>query len=384
MFDQALEPIIAQIHSSSHKLVLEFTGAGSLTLYWLHAVAGSSRTVLEATDRYAAASLSDLLGGQPDQAVVRETAIAMATAAYQRAMRLTDGAAGCLGVGCTAAIATDRARRGADRCWIAVRDRDGVQSYGLEMHKGERDRLSEETMVSRLLLCGIARACGVDDAAPLDLRAGEQIEADMAADADPLVRLLDGAALSVTVSPDGRRAADAPVRGVLLSGSFNPLHAGHEHMAYAAGTMLGLPWGFELPIVNADKPPLGYAEIERRLDQFRGRYTVVLSREPLFVGKAAVFPGCVFAIGYDTALRLVAPRYYGGDDERDTALESIRAHGCRFVVAGRAKDGAFRTLDDMAIPAGLRDLFIALPERSFRVDLSSTEIRTWRAAGQAG
>ena len=258
--------------------MLEFSGAGSLALYWLHAVAGSSRTVLEATDRYAAASLEDLLGGLPEQAVARETAIAMATAAYQRAMRLTDGGAGCLGVGCTAAIATDRARRGADRCWIALRDRDGVQTYGLEMHKGARDRLGEETLVSRLLLRAIARACAVDDAAPLDLRAGEQVEVDLIADADPLARLLDGAARSVTVSPDGRRAADAPVRGVLLSGSFNPLHAGHEHMAYAAGTMLGLPWGFELPIVNADKPPLGYAEIERRLDQFRGRYAVEIGR----------------------------------------------------------------------------------------------------------
>ncbi|MFL5804500.1 MAG: hypothetical protein ACJ8CR_22490 [Roseiflexaceae bacterium] len=384
MLDAALEQLIIQIHASSHKLVLEFTGAGSLGLAWLHAVAGSSRTVLEATDRYAAASLAELLGGQPEQAVARETAIAMATQAYRRAMRLTDGAAGSLGVGCTAAIATDRARRGADRCWIAVRDRDGVQAYGLEMHKGARDRLGEETLVSRLLLRAIARACGVDDPAPLELGAGEQVETSTIADADPLLRLLEGAARTLTVTPDGRRAADAPVRGVLLSGSFNPLHIGHEQLAYAAGTALGLPWSFELPIVNADKPPLGYAEIEHRLDQFRGLYRVVLSREPLFVGKAALFPGCVFAIGYDTAQRLIDPRYYGGEAGRDAALESIRDHGCRFLVAGRVVGGVFHTLDDIAIPAGLRDLFIALPESTFRADLSSSQIRAWRAAGQAG
>ncbi len=106
--------------------MLEFAGAGSLGLFWLHAVGGSSRTILEATDRYAATSLADLLGGTPEQVVARETAVDMATHAYRRAMRLTDGAADCLGVGCTAAIATDRARRGADRCWIAVRDRDAV------------------------------------------------------------------------------------------------------------------------------------------------------------------------------------------------------------------------------------------------------------------
>jgi hypothetical protein len=383
MLDPALEQLIAQIHASSHTLVLEFTGAGSLALFWLHAVAGSSRTVLEATDRYAAASLDDLLRGAPERAVARETAIVMATQAYRRAMRLTDGAAGCLGVGCTAAIVTDRARRGADRCWIAVRDRDGVRLDGLEMLKGARDRLGEETLVSRLLVRAIARACAVDDGAPLDLRAGEQAETGTIADADPLARLLEGTARAVTVAPDGRWVADAPVRGVLLSGSFNPLHTGHEQLASAAGTMLGLPWSFELPIVNADKPPLGYAEIERRLDQFRGRYTVVLSREPLFVGKAALFPGCVFAIGYDTALRLLDPRYYGGAAGRDAALESIRSHSCRFVVAGRAEGGVFHSLDDLAIPAGLQDLFIALPERAFHVDLSSSELRAWRTAGQA-
>jgi hypothetical protein len=380
MLDPSLEQLIARIHDSSHKLVLEFAGAGSQALFWLHSVAGSSRTILEATDRYAAASLADLLGGPPAQTVAHETALAMAAAAYRRAMRLTDGVAGSFGVGCTAAIATDRARRGADRCWIAARDGAGFRVYGLEMIKGARDRQGEEALVSRLLLRSVATACGVEDAAPLDLLAGEQIEVETIAEPDPLVRLLEGAARSVTVAPDGRRAADAPVRGVLISGSFNPLHVGHERLAHAAAEMLSLPASFELPVLNADKPPLSYAEIERRLDQFRGRYTVVLSREPLFVGKAALFPGCVFAIGYDTAERLVDPRYYGGAAGRDAALASIRANGCHFLVAGRVENGVFRTLADVAIPDGFRDLFVELSERAFHVDLSSTEIRAWRSA----
>jgi nicotinamide mononucleotide (NMN) deamidase PncC len=383
MLDTSLEQLIAQIHASSHKLAFEFAGAGSQALFWLHSVAGSSRTILEATDRYAAESLADLLGAPPAQAVSRETALAMAAAAYRRAMRLTDGAAGSFGVGCTAAIATDRARRGADRCWIAVQDRAGMRVYGLEMTKGARDRHGEEALVSRLLLRAIAVACGIEDRAPLDLRADERVQAETIAEADPLVLLLEGAARSVTVAPDGRHAADESVHGVLVSGSFNPLHVGHEGLAHAASQLLGLPAVFELPVLNADKPPLGYAEIERRLDQFRGRYTVALSREPLFVGKAALFPSCVFAIGYDTVERLVDLRYYGGAAGRDAALAAIRAHGCRILVAGRVKDGAFRTLADIALPDGFRDLFIELPERAFRLDLSSTAIRAWRSAEQA-
>ncbi|MEO7910416.1 MAG: hypothetical protein ABIV47_12280 [Roseiflexaceae bacterium] len=369
------QPIIEQIHNSAHKLVFEFAGAGSLALFELHSVAGSSRTILEATDRYAATSLVDLLGQVPEQFVARETASAMAGQAFRRAMRLAEPGTTCLGVACTAAIATDRQRRGEDRCWIAVRDGNGVSSYGLVMTKGARDRLGEEQLVSQLLLRAIAAACGIGDLVPLDLLADEQVETAYEIAEDPIARLLGGTASTVLVAPDGTPLADQPVTGALLSGSFNPLHAGHERLAQAAAATLGMPVTFELPILNADKAPLGYAEIERRLAQFRWRYPVALSRAALFVEKAALFPGCVFVLGYDTAARLIDPRYYGGEPARDAALAFIQAHGCRFLVAGRVQDAVFHTLDEIAIPANARDLFIELPEQAFRVDLSSSAIR---------
>jgi hypothetical protein len=369
------QEIIEQIHNSAHKLVFEFTGAGSLALFQLHSVAGSSRTILEATDRYASTALADLLGQVPEQFVSKATAVAMATQAYRRAMRLAAPGTICLGVACTAAIATDRARRGADRCWIAVRDSTGVSSYGLVMTKGARDRLGEEQLVSQLLLRAIAAGCGIAATVPLDVIAGEQVETAREPADDPITWLLDGTARTVLITPDGTLLADQPVRGALLSGSFNPLHVGHERLAQAAAATLGMPVTFELPILNADKAPLGYAEIERRLAQFRWRYPVALSRVALFVEKATLFPGCVFVLGYDTAARLVDPRYYGGETARDAALDHIRAQGCRFLVAGRVQDGAFQTLDQIAIPAAARDLFTGLPERAFRVDLSSSAIR---------
>jgi hypothetical protein len=375
MIDPTLQAAIQQIHDSAHKLVFEFTGAGSLALFQLHSVAGSSRTILEATDRYASTALVELLGHAPEQFVSRETATAMAVQAYRRAMSLAEPATACLGVACTAAIATDRARRGEDRCWIAVRDSTGVSTYGLVMTKSARDRLGEEQLVSQLLLRAIAQACGIAATVPLDTLTGEQVELARETADDPLARLLDGTARTVLVARDGTPAADQAVAGALLSGSFNPLHAGHERLAEAAAAALGVPVTFELPILNADKAPLGYAEIERRLAQFRWRYPVVLSRAALFVEKAALFPGCVFVLGYDTAARLVDPRYYGGEPARDAALAAIRAHGCRFLVAGRVQDGAFHMLDEIAIPADARDLFLGLPEQAFRVDLSSSAIR---------
>src|SRR5215217_171405 len=167
VFDR--QQIIEQIHNSAHKLVFEFTGAGSLALFQLHSVAGSSRTILEANDRYAATALVELRGRVPEQFVSKETAVAMAAQAYRRAMRLAEPGTACLGVACTAAIATDRARRGEDRCWIAVRDSAGVSSYGLVMTKGARDRTGEEQLVGQLLLRAIATACGIAATVRLDI-----------------------------------------------------------------------------------------------------------------------------------------------------------------------------------------------------------------------
>ena len=375
MLDPTLQRVIAQIHASPLKLVLEFAGAGSMALFWLHSVPGSSRTILEATDRYAPQSLADLIGHLPEQFVARETAEAMAERAYRRAMRLADGPAPCIGVACTAAIITDRARRGEHRCWVAVRDQDNIASYGLVLTKGLRDRLGEETVVSQVLLRAIAEACGTETQVQVDTTSGEQVVTAREARADLLAQLLAGKLRSVLVAPDGTLLAEQQLVGGLLSGSFIPLHAGHERLAQAAAIVLGMPVLFELPVVNADKPPLSYAEVERRLEQFRGRYTVVLTRAPLFRDKATLFPGCVFVVGYDTAARLVDPRYYGDEAGRDAALADIRAAGCRFLVAGRAVGGVFRTLSDIAIPERFRDLFSELPESVFRLDLSSTAIR---------
>lgn len=373
MLPADLESRIAQIHAAPHRLVLEFAGAGSLALWWLHSVAGSSCTILEATDRYAPTSLGALLGETPTKFVAVETAVAMAQRAYERAIVLRDDTLPVLGVACTATIATSHTKRGKHHCAIAVRNSAGTATYELTLTKGLRDRLGEETLVSQVLLQAMLWGCGLDQPTPLDLAEGEVVHTTWIT--DPITQLLAGELRSILISPDGSQALDQPVRGVILSGSFNPLHTGHEGLLAAAAAQFALPPLFELPVVNADKGTLPPEEVTRRLTQFRGRHSVVLSRVPLFSQKADLFPGSVFVVGYDTAIRLVDPRYYGGTEAMHAALSAIRDQGCRFLVAGRVHAGAFHTLDEVPVPPFLRDMFIALPEIAFRVDLSSTELR---------
>ncbi len=372
-----LQPVIAALHTTPQRLVYEFSGAGSLALWWLHRVAGSSRTVLEATDRYSARSLADLIGHMPTTFVAATTASAMARQAYQRALTLRDNHTPVLGVACTASIATDRRKHGNHRGVVATCDDQRLTLYSLTLVKGHRDRLAEETLVSQLVIHAIGMAWGLDPALPLDLSADDTLTTSWSRPGtlETVAELLAAKVTTVTVYADGHCVANQPVSGALLSGSFNPLHSGHIQLAETAARQLGLPALFELPVINADKGSLTLEEILRRLTQFYGQHTLVLSRAPLFRDKADLFPGSVFVIGYDTAIRLVAPHYYGGVAAMHTALAAIRAAGCRFLVAGRSVEGRFHTLDDVPVPADYQDLFLALPASDFRVDLSSTELR---------
>lgn len=180
----------------------------------------------------------------------------------------------------------------------------------------------------------------------------------------------------ILVERDGRAHEEQHLEApMLLPGSFNPLHHGHEQLAEATAELRGRETILEIAVVNVDKPPLSAGEVRRRLAQFHGQWRVVLSRAPTFLEKGRLFPGATFVLGWDTAVRIVEPRYYGGQAEMLAALGELRDLGCRFLVGGRTIEGRFRTLDEIAMEADVRALFEAIPEARFRADVSSTEIR---------
>ncbi len=367
--------LVASLHAAPCAGVFAIAGAGTQAIAWLLGVAGASRTVLELSVPYSAPALAELVGYDPDQAVSRQTALDMARAAYRRALRLRNAGTPVAGVACTATIATDRPKRGEHRCHVAYWTGAGSAVFSLQFVKGLRDRSGEDAVASRLILNAFAEAAGVHTDLDLGLDAQERVDVERVAYDDPVRALAAGHVDHALVS-SGAAQADAPVRGAVLPGSFNPLHDGHRRLAEAASRMLDAPVTFELSITNVDKPPLAEPEIRRRVAQFDVTESVAVTRAHVFYRKADLFPGCTFVIGWDTATRLVDPRYYDGSDvQLVSALERIRGHGCRFLVAGRAHDGAFRTLNDVPIPRGLADLFESIPESAFRQDVSSTELR---------
>ena len=376
--DQEIAQVVAKIHDTPQQSVLAVAGAGNYALAWLLGVGGASRTVLETRVPYGYLAMTDFLGGHaPEQTVSADTARRMARAAWVRGMSLREQNAPIVGLACTATIATDRTKRGDHRAFIATWDDDAWTTDELALEKGLRDRAGEEDVVSRLVIAAIARACGVSAELDLGLASSETVTTETTRHADPVQRLLDGDARWVTVHPDGRMVADGDAPRALLPGSFNPLHDGHTELANAASQALGAPVAYELSVSNVDKPPLPADEVHRRLEQFRGIGDVALTRAETFVKKSELFPGCGFAIGWDTVTRLIQPRYYGGSRAAMLkALAEMWGRGSGFAVGGRTDDGgAFRSLSDVDIPDGFRPMFTEIPEADFRRDLSSTAIR---------
>jgi hypothetical protein len=373
------QQLISTVHASGRKAALAITGGGSGAIGELLRVPGGSRLLIEAQVPYDALALETFLGFAPAQASSADTAIAMARSVRARAARLMPADTDLVGLGATAALVSDRPRRGEHRFHIAVVNSAGVAHCTGVLAKGRRDRAAEEDLVSRAIVLFLAQGCGVvAPSARSLLDADEHFEETAVTTLDSIDQLLAGELNRVTAQPDGQLKLSAPRPVVLLPGSFNPLHSGHVMLARVAEELSQQPVTFEISVTNVDKPPLASETVRQRITQFAWKAPVELTRAPTFLEKSRLFPKTTFVIGADTAERLVAPKYYGDDEaQMHGALEEIAGTGSNFLVAVRvhAAERVLRTLSDIPVPRRYTDLFSEIPEHRFRLDTSSSEIR---------
>jgi nicotinamide mononucleotide (NMN) deamidase PncC len=371
-----VESFVQLIHDAPGQIVLAVTGGGSRAIADLLEVPGGSRTLLEAVVPYCEASLVSWVGGRPDQFCSVAMARAMAVVAFCRARTLgapDDLAAGVAG---TAGLSTDRPKRGAHRSHIALQTAARTATWSVELQKDLRGRAEEERLVGRMVLNAVAEGCGLPVRLDLPLVGGEEVEQQQTVAPPAWQDLLLGKVGWGWAG--GREAAGGagPPPRALLSGAFNPPHAGHLRMAELGREILGVPVALEVSIYNIDKPPLDYLEIQHRLGQLPAEMPVCLSRAATFEEKARLFPGATFLVGVDTLRRIAAQRCYpGGAAACLRALQAIAERGCRFLVFGRDMGTGFVRLGDLELPDVLRRICREVPPERFRENVSSTVLR---------
>src|SRR3984885_14820471 len=163
--DAAWQQLISALHASGRKASLAITGGGSGAIGELLRVPGGSRLLIEAQVPYDALALEAFLGFAPAQASSADTAIALARTARARLAKLVPAGPGLVGpelvgLGATAALVSDRPRKGEHRCHIAFANAAGIAHCTCVLAKGRRDRGAEEDLVSRAIVLWLARACG--------------------------------------------------------------------------------------------------------------------------------------------------------------------------------------------------------------------------------
>jgi hypothetical protein len=171
--DAAWRELVSALHGSGRKAALAITGGGSGAVGELLRVPGGSRLLIEAQIPYDERALAAFLGVAPAQACSADTAIAMAQGARARAARLmspdTEAGADLVGLGATAALVSDRPRKGEHRFHIAFANAGGIAHCTCALAKGRRDRGAEEDLVSRAIVLWLARACGIEARSPRSL-----------------------------------------------------------------------------------------------------------------------------------------------------------------------------------------------------------------------
>jgi hypothetical protein len=386
------DQLVEHIHDSPMRIVLAAAGGGSRAIADLLEVPGASRTLFEAVVPYSACAMTAWLGSLPDGLCSAATGRAMAMAAFHRARQyeasegseISDLESSNLqiakspslqiplvaGIACTASLASDRPKRGPHRIHVALQTGCLTVAWHLQLQKDRRSRAEEERLAGRLLLNVVAEACQLGERLSLDLLEGEQVEESRVQAPSAWQDLLLGNIETVRIGP----VEGSPQ--IIMPGAFNPLHDGHRRMMQVAEEMLGQSTAAEMSILNVDKPPLDYIEIERRLGQFPTDRPVFLTRAARFEEKSRLFAGATFIVGVDTLRRIADPRYHGDDPAAcQRVIEQIVSRGCRFLVFGRNLGAGFVRLADLDLPDSLRAICRDVPAEVFREDISSTALR---------
>ncbi len=339
-------------------------GAGAELFHRIWSNTGVSTYFLGADFPYAPGETSALLGFDTEGSIVSETtAYDLAMSSYIKACQdsLTTGRAP-IGLGVTAAVASERMPKGRHRAHICVVYKDSVLYESLDLIKdtGKEARKNHDRIIASHCQYMLERV----------LRA----ETDLACEEVAISRLLEH---PVFCADGSRRTGVASNTNLFMPATLNPLHDGHRAIRAAAEAVEFEPATYLVSAVSPHKGNRTVQELLSIVAQVKSDRTIGQCRDiaidgfaPLFIDKARKYPESMFIIGTDTMRRMLDPQW---GPEIPKMLEEMRNLGTRFLVADRIVDGYKTTCRDIPVPWPNQVMFFPLVWDA--VEISSTQLR---------
>lgn len=361
------------------------TGAGPTLQREIWSTPGCSAYFIGCFIPYRRTQLHSFLGHEPDDSYVGvNVAIDMASASYIRAAeaKVVEKIEGePVGLGVTAAVASNRLPRGDHHAHIVVITKDNVihEEVRLPKSEGREAREYHDALIASAAMRLLKKA--LTEKAPFKMEEGDVLHLDISEQA--LERFYEYPIFHI----NGTRQKTSEPRGkeVYLPATLNPIHEGHRLMCKAAEELLSPAAGrikarYLVSSVSPHKGRLSVQDMLFKAGMLRAerwvpgadesRIVEFTHDEPLFLDKAKKRPGSVFLIGADTMQRMLDPKW--GVDV-DDLLRELKNLDTKFLVMDRLIDGKLTGCRDIKVPWLHNNMFDPLPGR---VDISSTEIRS--------
>jgi hypothetical protein len=380
---------IEMLHESGLHVSLATTGAGLGIQGKLWEVPGASATLVDAISPYSQTSFDRFVGydwaGDGHGYASELGATALAQKAFFNAQEHgTNPKLNNLrvaGLGLSAAVSTNRDRRGENKVHASIRSNDGIATAFVLLNK-DLGRANDGAIADIIGINLILSAAGID---PIPLYANSGIESEQLVETPEGLILLPAQHTGPDIEPgfgtvmigiDGEveEVEPDPDEHIIMPGSFNPIQFGHDSIAQAARTLTGKKPILEITARNIEKDGLSLDEIVDRAAKLKGRWPVILTESNTrFTDKTEAYNGCDFIVGYDTARRIVDPAYYDSPEALRNALDGFREANVRFYVAGRRDgEGILRTAADIGVDDEHSGLFVHL---GGDFNISSTMVR---------
>jgi len=321
---------LEKLRDSGAKIYIVATGAGAGLQKTIWDVPGISKSLVGCEFPYAKEATNQFLGFTPNKSVSKETAVDLASTAYIKAKKVAKWNGTAVGLGITAAVQSQNARRGKDEYFVAA--------------VGDRGCFLEHYDISGPGMVRKSQGAYIDGAGLLVLLAGlgdTRYQKTPIQDCSDLV--LERVLARPVFTKTERVLFHSSLADTLFPGTFNPLHEGHR-AAVEQSLDVGDTCGWVINVDPIHKKTLTGVDLLARVAdiQSKSKDPIIFTQgQPLFLDKIQKNPHRNWIVGTDTLERMLDPKW--GIDPTDL-LEAIYTSAGQIHVVGhyapgeRAKD----------------------------------------------